>query len=723
MEKTKKKKRPVEFLIDNIDNPNIAKDLSKEEQENIARLVMTGFDLDDSSRKDWKTQTEEGIKIAEQITEKKNYPWENASNVKFPLIATSAIQFAARAYPNIVNDKGVVKAAVVGEDPDQKKAARAKRVSEHMSYQLMEQMTEWDENTDQLLHSLPVVGTLFRKTFFDPLLQRPSSQLCMPLDVVVHMDTKSLATCRRVTHIIHLYKNDVIERERSGMYCDCDADYMEDVDEEQDRQETFLEQHRWLDLDGDGYEEPYIATIHKASGTLVRLTARYDNTGIEINDKNKVKKITAVDYFTAYFFIPSPSGKFYALGFAHLLGPINESINTTINILLDAGHLATVQGGFIGRGARFQGGKMMFRPGEWKPVDVVGGTIKDNIVPLPTKEPSNVLFSLLGMLNDTGMKLASVSETMTGETPSQNTPATTTLAVIEQGLKVFTAIYKRIFRSLKQEFAKIYRLNGLYLNEEEYYRILDVQQKVFRSDYNFADLNVQPVADPNLSNEATKLARVQALMQTLQMNPLPEAKMEILRQYYEAIDAQNINILIPTDQQGKIQLPQQPPDPKAIEMQLKTVESKKQTDMEMQKLPYELELLESQIDEVKARTKKTLAEADSTPVMNMLETIDRQVKAIQNDTKLEIERIKAQGGANGQASSGDGRNGGGAGGLASPQNNQEGVQVPGGMPANPEALSGQGSLPFAGELGQDGTGVQPDGGEDTGTRPYPPDTE
>jgi chaperonin GroES len=656
----KKEAKDVNFLVDNVGKLNIADQFSDDIQQEIANKTMYGFDLDDDSRVDWKKQTEEGIKIAEQITEDKSYPWQGASNVKFPLIATSAIQFAARATPNILQGNKIVKARVVGEDKDGKKAERAERVANHMSFQLLEQMVEWSENTDQMLHSLPVVGTMFRKTYYDPILKRPISQLCMPLDVVVHMDTKSISTCRRISHIIPLYKNDVIERERADIFLDYDADYMQDNDDK-DEMENFIEQHRWLDLDGDGYEEPYIVTVHQNTRKLVRIVANYDVEAIEVNTKGKVKRISAVEYFTVYFFIPSPSGKFYALGFAHLLGPINESMNTTINQMLDAGHMANLQAGWIGRGARIRGGSLMFKPGEWKQVDVMGGALKDNIVPLPTKEPSNVLFQLLGLLNDTGMKLASVSETMTGESPSQNTPATTTLAVLEQGMKVFTAIYQRIFRSLGLEFKKQYRLNRLYLDEKEYYRILDSEMQIFKQDYSAGDLDVIPLADPTLSSEAQSLARAEALMGTMERNPTPEGKMEILRQYYEAIKAEDIEKLLPMDEQGNIKIPPPGPDPEVLKLGLETTKAQGESERLGAKLPYEIEEIMAKIDELKSRTAKNLADAQDKPIQTALATITAQVNELHNFNKLEIERRKVE--VSNAAGSGTEANAGGAGGV------------------------------------------------------------
>ena len=717
-----------EYLIENINNMNLAEGMDAEKLAHITSKVITGFQIDDASRTEWKEQTEEGIKVAEQIVEMKTYPWPGASNVKFPLIAISAIQFAARAYPSIVQGDKVVKAQVIGEDRDGKKADRAKRVSTHMSWQLTEKMAGWDEETDKLLHILPVVGTVFRKTFYNYLEQETTSDLCLPLDVVVHMKTKNLDRCRRVTHIIHLYKNEVLEREIDGLFIDKEASYMNQSEE--DQTEIFLEQHRWLDLDDDGYEEPYIVTVHQDTGTLVRIIARYDVKGITLtDDEKKIKRITPVQYFTAYFFIPSASGKFYAMGFAHLLGPINESINTSINMLLDAGHLANTGGGFLGRGIRFKGGVMRFTPGEWKQVDITGGALKDNLVPNPSKEPSSTLFQLLGLLNDTGMKLASVSETMAGESPSQNTPATTTLAVIEQGLKVFTAIYKRIFRSLKSEFKKIHRLNGFYTDEQEYYRVLDEQNVVFKMDYNANDLDIVPVADPTLASDAQRLARVQALLGTIEMVPTPGGKMEILGQFYEGLQAQNIDKILPKDQQGQYVLPQPPPDPAALELELDTQKAVHEEERLRHLLPYDAQLIIAKIATEKAKAAKLLADAAAVPIMNEFAVLKQQVADMHRTTELEISREStqitresAEGVGNTPSRNPNENVPGGAAGMAPTPDNLQGAPIPEGMPAGAGAgVDGGGDLGL--EFG--GEGGSPDDlpiGGDQGQQPYPEGT-
>lgn len=604
----------LEKLYSRIDKVNIADDLSDTQLYDIGRTVCYGYSLDETSREEWLSLTEEGLKIARQVKEIKNYPWPKAANIKYPLIATAAIQFAARAYPQIVQGHDVVKAAIIGQ-PSIDKELRAKRVGSHMSYQLLEEMTEWEPDTDQLLTSLPVVGMYFRKTYYDAILKRNRSCGISPENLVVNQKIKDLTTARRITEKFWLYKNDVLERENAGVFLKGSHEVMRT--DESDDPELFLEQHTWVDLDDDDYAEPYIVTVHEQSQKVCRIVARYDEKGIVLTDKGTLKRISPVEYYTDYGFLPDPAGNYYKLGFSHLLGPINETINATINQLLDAGHIANCQSGFLGAGVNLKGGALRIKPNEWIPLDIPGGVLKDNIVPLPVREPSMVLYQLLGLLTEAGMKLAAVSETMTGEMPGQNTPATTVLAMIEQGLKVFTSIYKRVFRSLKSEYKKLYRLNRLYMDAVEYVRVLDDQMAVFQSDYDLEDLDIVPVADPMISSEAQRLARAQALLNTLQFNPTKGGQISILKYYYEAIGVPDLEAFLPTAEVQGFVNAEPPPNPDLIKVQGDIIDKKAKAEIEMRRVNIEqvkaeadIELILAQVQEMKTRSIKNIADAE-----------------------------------------------------------------------------------------------------------------
>lgn len=520
---------------------NIADMLDDDELHRLGDRVKREFDIDDNSRSDWKKRNAEAIKLAMQVAETKNYPFENAANVKYPLVTTSAIQFNARAYPAVVDGARVVKGAVIGYDPNGEKKNKADRIGRHMSWQLTEQMQEWEEDTDKLLLILPIVGTCFRKSYFDNVTGRNCSDLVTADNLVVNYWAKSLSRAPRITQIFELYPYEITERMRAGTFRECDLGLPPDSDGDDDAPHTFLEQHRRWDLDKDGYPEPYIVTIHKETAKVVRITTAFDLEDIQLTQDGRVAKVTPVEYFTKYGFIPSPDGGFYDIGFGSLLGPIGESVNTAINQMLDAGHRQNAGGGFIGKGLRMKAGKIRLNPAEYMFVDAQGQTIRDNIVPLTFNGPSPVLFQLLGLLIEASRDISATKDILTGEQQNANVPASTTLALIEQGLKVFSAIYKRIHRSLKQEFGKLKNLNSRYMPPEEYFRILDTEEQVAIEDYKDESMDVVPVSDPNVVTEAQRAGRAQALLPFAQ-DPMIDG-MEVKKRYFEAIGIENIEAL------------------------------------------------------------------------------------------------------------------------------------------------------------------------------------
>lgn len=585
-------------LLEYVNHQNVAELLDDTQRGNIGQEVLREYQIDKDSRADWEKKTQAAMDLAMQITQDKTFPWPSAANVKYPLLTTAAVQFQARAYPAIVPGRDIAKAEVIGADPTGEKEQRARRVGQHMSYQLTKQIRNWEEDTDRMLVVLPIEGTCFRKTYFDPRKGHNCSELVRAMDFVVNYKAKSLEEAPRATHTFPLYPHQIEERKRAGVYLDVDLGRVPGQDD--DAPFDILEQHRLLDLDEDGYPEPYIVTVEKQSAKVLRVVAAFDLDGIFIGTESigdilrnvsgaaesvgmdpqaaigsvmphvvdaQVVRIEKSSYFTKYGFIPNPESAVYDLGFGMLLNPINETVNTVLNQLLDAGTLANTGGGFIGSGVRMKAGAFRFAPGEYKRVESSGAALKENIVPLQFAGPSTVLFQLLGLLIDAGRDIASVKDILTGEQQQANVPATTTLALIEQGLKVFTAIYKRIHRSLGEELRKIYKLNRRFLSQEEYFTVLDGDpQKVTIADYNDRDLDVCPFSDPTISAEAQKLARAQAAMQLLG-HPLTNAP-EVMLRYYRAIGEEDPEKLI---------APPQGPSPeqlhKLAELEIKRNES------------------------------------------------------------------------------------------------------------------------------------------------------
>lgn len=608
-------RHPVEVLHEYLQAANIADLLESHELNDIGRRSKAEYEIDKNSRSDWEESVQDALKLALQIAETKNYPWPNAANIKYPLMTLAAIQFNARAYPAIVNSGDLVRTKVIGRDDNGEKRKRGDRVAEHMSWQLLEEMTEWEDETDRLLIILPIAGVCFRKTYFDPILGRNCSYLISPLDLVVNDNARDLATVPRISHEFQLYPYEIEERFRSGVYRKAELGLSDGEDE--DAPHDFIEQHRTLDLDDDGYAEPYIVTFHKETGSVVRIVANFRPEDVAFNEGGEIARIERTQYFTKYEFMPNPQGKFHGLGFGRLLRPINDAVDTTINQLLDAGHLANVGGGFIGRGARLRGGRQSGRPGEWVPVDVTGAALRDNLVPRPIQEPSLVLFQLLGMLVEAGKDISSVKDVMTGDAQSANQSPTTTLALIEQGMQVFSAIYKRVYRALKDEYAKLYRLNGLYLNPETYFHVLDEQRQVGPEDYADGDFDIVPVSDPATVTNMQKLGRAEFLLQ-FRGDPLMRGD-EIMRRVFEAASI---------DDPDELFVEEAPPDPglllKADEIELK----KREHAISEAELTLKAERQAFEIAKMKAETIKLLAEAEAAEIGPQIEVYKAQLQRL-----------------------------------------------------------------------------------------------
>ncbi len=524
---------------------NIADNLKPSQLNKIGEDVALRYGDDESERDEWLKINERGIKLAAQDSKGAKWAGQDSFDVMYPLISSASIQFAARAYPNIIKGGDVVKVDKPGFENGMDD--RGNRISKYMNFQLINKIPSWPDEMDQLLFVLPVMGCHFKKTYQGDMgvvsENVPAADLCIPYKA------KSLKDAPQITQIIVLSQNDVVERQRTGKYRDMDLVNLGYGEDEKDEQ-IFLEQHCWIDLDSDGYKEPYIVVIHKETHEVMRISTRFNLEGIHMNDKEEVYKIDPVNHYTRYLFMPAFDGSVYGMGFGRLLGPINTTVNSVINQLLDAGSLYTRQGGFIGKDVRLGTNQSMyFKVGEWKHVNYRGDDLRKNIVPLPAHEPSTVLYQLLGTMVEAGKEMSSVSELLSGEQRQSNVPAATTLALIEQGLKVFSGIYKRIYRSLKSEIDKIRKLNYLYLGDEEYINVLNIEAKA-EEDFYPDDYDVIPLVDETEITELQKLARSKELME-LRGQGLND--IEIIRRHLEALNIPNPELIIPEKQE---------PDPK-----------------------------------------------------------------------------------------------------------------------------------------------------------------
>jgi len=550
-------------ILDALSAQNLVPLLSEHDVNRIGYEALSEYQTDLSTLGDYHERIERAMDIAMQKAKPKTFPWVNASNVMFPLLTQAAIQFQARAYPAIIDAGEVVKGKVTGPDPDGSKASRADRMAKHMTWQFLNDVPGWEEDTDKLLLQLPIVGCVLRETWHDPVTDQNNSETFDVRDFVINIKAPSLDKAPRFTRVKRYYPHEIEGFIRADVWQK--VPYEGDDGSDPHSLVEVLEQFRLIDMDDDGLAEPYVVTMTN-EGAVFRIVACYDADGmffkssafdgqkslsdmiaesegnIQLLSDARLVRIQRRTYITKYGFIPAPDGTFFDIGFGTLTDPLGAAVNTIINQLIDAGTLANMQGGFVAGGTKIRGGNMRFTPGEWKRVEgTTSGPLRDNIMPLQLPGPSPVLFQLLGMLIDAVQGITSVSDILSGNQESQTAP-TTALALIEQGQKVFTAIYQRIHRALGHEIKIMRRLNRDYLDVTEYFNLNDSPMEVAREDYQDKDLDVQPVSDPRAINDRVKMAKAQILM-SHNGDPLVN-QVEIRKREFEAAGIDNIEPLL-----------------------------------------------------------------------------------------------------------------------------------------------------------------------------------
>lgn len=577
--------------------------------EAIARLtqqVCDQYDRDKQSRSEWEGVATKALRdMARSDHGEKSYPWTNASNVHYPLLPYAVMQFNARAYPAIVKGDEAVNCKVVGSDngvpltgPDGQpvmqvggfpvvmglegpvvvtpqglvplpegaqpepawqrapgaKAARSARVRDYMNFLLFYRMDEWEGETDTLLFQMPAIGCGFRKVWFDG---QHNSRFVPALKLVVDNDAKSLADAPQIAEEIDgVFPHQVQRDIAMGKY----REVTFDPEEKQAR--LLIEAQCYFDMDGDGMDEPYIVTVDHKSRQLLRVVPDFGPEQVRVDD-GRIVWIERRTFYVKYEFLPHPEGKFYNIGLAHLLDQYSEVINTLINQMLDANHAATAGGGFVASGLRLQGqgqsSSLRWTPGEYKTVGVSGAALRDGIVERTFPSLSPVAFQLLDMILGAARDIASIKDVLSGDA-SNNGQVGTTLALIEQGLQVFTAIYKRVYRGLKAEFTLLASNIARHADERaqaEYGELLDLPQVDIAADFNGADMDIRPISDPSSVTKMQKMARAQFLLGTIE--PLQAAGgdvREVMRRVYEAADVEEIDKLLPD------------PDPSGAMMQM-----------------------------------------------------------------------------------------------------------------------------------------------------------
>jgi hypothetical protein len=534
--------------VDDEFNDNLAEDMDEGQLTELSGDLIGEYDADINSRKDWLTTYVDGLELLGLKVEDRTEPWPGACNVYHPLMTEALVKFQAETMMETFPAAGPVKTQIVGKQTKDKEDA-AERVKDDMNYQLTDCMPEYRPEHERMLWGLGLAGNAFKKVYYDPNLERQVSMYVPAEDIVVPYGASSLEMAERVTHVMRKTKNELRKLMVAGFYKDVDlGEPFLDVDEAEkkiaekmgfnpteDDRYKILEMHVNLDLENgdseDGIALPYIVTIEKGTGTILSIRRNWNP-----DDKKQLKR----QHFVHYGYIPGFG--FYCFGLIHLIGAFAKSGTMILRQLVDAGTLSNLPGGMKSRGLRIKGDDTPIAPGEWRDVDVPSGAIRDNILPLPYKEPSQVLNQLMNQIIEEGRRFASAADMKVSDM-NANSPVGTTLAILERTLKVMSAVQARIHYAMKQEFKLLAGIIRDYTPEEYSYEPEIGDRRAKQSDYDCCE--VIPVSDPNAATMSQKVVQYQAVMQMAQANPQIYDQVELNRQMLEVLGVKNIGKLIP----------------------------------------------------------------------------------------------------------------------------------------------------------------------------------
>ena len=554
-EQTEMMQQPMDF------NANIADFVDDSVLGPISNDLIGDIDDDISSRKEWEDNYKDGLSFLGMKPEERSQPFEGASGVVHPLLAESVTQFQAQAYREMLPAGGPVRTQVIGAD-NPMLSAQAERIKEYMNYQITYEMEEYDPELDQMLFYLPIVGSTFKKVYFDPLLQRAVSKFVYAEDLVVPYAATDLLTSPRITHIIRMSENEVRKMQIAGFYRDLElpstgsisnlSQVQEAVDDIQgvgpssvNEELTIYEVHTNLDIEGfedmgadgqpSGLKLPYIVTILKETSEVLAIRRNY-------NEQDMMRK--QKQYFIHYKFLPGLG--FYGFGLTHMIGGLAQASTSLLRQLIDAGTLSNLPAGFKSRGARIRDEDNPIQPGEFRDIDAIGGDIRGSLMPLPFKEPSGTLYSLLGTLVDAGRRFASMADMKVAEMGGEM-PVGTTMAIMERGTKVMSAIHKRLHYSQKIEFKLLSRIFSE--NPTPYpYMAAGGPPEIKAQDFD-SRIDVLPVSDPNIFSMSQRISLAQTQLQLVQSNPQihggPQGLYQAYRKMYEALGVGNIEAILP----------------------------------------------------------------------------------------------------------------------------------------------------------------------------------
>jgi hypothetical protein len=548
--------------MDNTDfYANLADIIDDSDLNSLKNDLMGNIEADKESRSDWEKTYRNGLEYLGMKYEERSAPFEGASGVMHPLLAESVTQFQAQAYNELLPSQGPVKTQVLGMTTPETEQ-QASRVQEFMNYQLMQVMKEYDPETDQMLFYLPLSGSAFRKVYYDQNLGRAVSKFIPSEDLIVPYAATDLHSATRITHVINMSMNDIRKLQQVGFYSDVKIDsasmmadetdeIQEEIDELQGVSPSYgdddtckvHEIHTELDIPGfedmnaqgeeTGIKLPYIVTI--ANNKVLSIRRNYKE-----NDQLKQR----TNYFVHYKFLPGLG--FYGFGLTHMIGGLSKASTSILRQLIDAGTLSNLPAGFKARGIRIRNDDQPLQPGEFRDMDAPGGSLRDAFVPLPFKEPSQTLLSLLGILVDSGRRFASIADIQVGD-GNQNAPVGTTVALLERGTRVMSAIHKRLHASQRIEFEILSKVFGEYLPPAYPYSTANGNQTIKALDFDNR-VDVLPVSDPNTFSMSQRVIMAQELLRTVQSNPEihgPTGIHEAYRRMYASMGVQNIEQLLP----------------------------------------------------------------------------------------------------------------------------------------------------------------------------------
>ena len=548
-------------------NDNLAEMMEEGDLGRVFSDCMADIDDDKASRKDWMDQYKEGLEFLGMKFEDRTEPFDGASGVIHPLLAESVTQFQATAYKELLPAGGPVKTQTVGMGTPATDL-QASRVQEYMNYLLMQEMKEYDPETDQLLFYLPLSGSAFRKVHFDQAIGRPVSRFIPSEKLIVPYGTTSLESAVRITHVVDMPTNEVRKLQQSGFYKKTaisnrgsDGESYDEVEEEIDElqgvkpsgggdyESELYEIHMDLDLPGfedmdaegneTGIKLPYIVTILPKQSAVLSIRRNY-------NQNDPMRK--RIDYFVHYKFLPGVG--FYGFGLTHMIGGLSKASTSILRQLIDAGTLANLPAGFKARGIRIRDDDTPLQPGEFRDMDAPGGSLRDALLPLPFKEPSGTLLSLLGMLVDSGKRFASIADMQVGD-GNQQAPVGTTIALLERGSRVMSAIHKRLHYSQKIEFNLLARVIKESPVKAYPYMIANGQQQLMATDFDDR-IDILPVSDPNIFSMSQRVMMAQEMLNMVQSNPQIHGPMGIYNAYrrmYEAMGIQQVDQILPAPPQ------------------------------------------------------------------------------------------------------------------------------------------------------------------------------